>query len=337
MESLEAFGSCNDRAMKDKFFGGKYVMRFKTYTLALIAMAALAMSVAAQTLQDSGPVTAGAHEIGAMPAKAGIKIMHAEAMDAESVKGAPFCATITTEHTQPFADGNRIHTSDNSTLCRDSEGRTRREAGLNLLGASPQKSETKLITILDPVAGFHYMLDSSTKTARRMSISPSSAGAVAGRAKVAGPVGLAPKGGQVMVYGSAGMAGPDVMFDKVILKKGGSDSNEPAPVTENLGDQMIAGIHATGTRVTTTIPSGTMGNEQPIIVTSDRWFSPELKATVMTKHTDPWAGELKTQFTNMNTSEPEPSLFTVPSDYKIEDEKAGPFTIQLPPPAPAAQ
>jgi hypothetical protein len=54
-----------------------------------------------------------------------------------------------------------------------------------------------------------------------------------------------------------------------------------------------------------------------------------LKATVMTKHTDPWAGELKTQLTNVSNSEPDPSLFTVPSDYKIVDEK--PFQIKLPP------
>jgi hypothetical protein len=80
-----------------------------------------------------------------------------------------------------------------------------------------------------------------------------------------------------------------------------------------------------------------MGNEQPIVVTSERWYSPELKATVMTKHNDPWAGELKTQFTRVNTSEPEPSLFTVPGDYKIVDEKAGPFMIQLPSPAPTGQ
>ena len=35
---------------------------------------------------------------------------------------------------------------------------------------------------------------------------------------------------------------------------------------------------------------------------------------VMTKHNDPWAGELKTQFTGVNTAEPDPSLFTVPAD-----------------------
>ena len=74
-----------------------------------------------------------------------------------------------------------------------------------------------------------------------------------------------------------------------------------------------------------------MGNEQPILVTSESWYSPELKATVMTKHIDPWAGELKTQFANVSTAEPDRSLFTVPSDYKIVDDKAGPFFMtQMP-------
>jgi hypothetical protein len=78
-----------------------------------------------------------------------------------------------------------------------------------------------------------------------------------------------------------------------------------------------------------------MGNEQPILVQSETWSSPELKATVMTKHTDPWAGELKTQLTNVSNSEPDPSLFAVPSDYRIVDEK--PFQIRMPPPPPAQE
>jgi hypothetical protein len=118
--------------------------------------------------------------------------------------------------------------------------------------------------------------------------------------------------------------------ENIFFKRAGQAPDEPAPATENLGDQTIDGIHATGTRMTTTIPAGKMGNEQPILVTSERWYSPELKATVMTKHSDPWAGELKTQFTNVNTSEPDSSLFLVPGDYKVMDEKAGPFIIQKP-------
>jgi hypothetical protein len=57
----------------------------------------------------------------------------------------------------------------------------------------------------------------------------------------------------------------------------------------------------------------------------------------MTKHADPWAAELETQFTNVNTSEPDPSLFTVPSDYKIVDDRDGPVTIRMVGPAPPAK
>jgi hypothetical protein len=78
-------------------------------------------------------------------------------------------------------------------------------------------------------------------------------------------------------------------------------------------------------------------------VTSERWYSSELKAAVMTKHTDPWAGELKTEFTSVDTSEPDPSLFTVPSDYKLIEDKEGQVRIRMaapappPPPPPPAQ
>ena len=255
-------------------------------------------------------------------------------MDIEPVKGAPFCATVTTDHTQTFADGNRIHTTDSSAVCRDSQGRTRREASLNLLGAAPQNSAPKLITIVDPVAGFRYVLDGENKIAHRFAIHPLEAkgGLRIGQAAEAG------KAGQVMFYQRVGTAGPNmVLNDNVVFKKAGRLPDEPAPATEDLGNQTIEGVHATGTRMSTTIPAGRMGNEQPIAITSERWYSPELKATIMTKHDDPWAGELKTQFTNLNTSEPDSSLFAVPTGYKVMDEKAGPFMLErhLPPlPAP---
>lgn len=305
-------------------------MHSKMATLALIVITLLAGSVAAQMSPESAPaVLSGPPAIAAMPPKA-IMGMRIDSMDATPVKGAPFCATITTEHAQVFADGNRIHTTDSSTLCRDRDGRIRREATLNLLGVAAQKSVNKLITIIDPVAGVRYVLDTDHKVARRMLISPAGLAAGVGRA---GHADLPVNGEHVMIYEGAGAPGPNVFFNNVVVRKPGQDSDEPAPATESLGDQTIDGIHATGTRVTTTIPSGKMGNEQPILVTSERWYSPELKATVMTKHNDPWAGELKTQFTSVNTAEPEPSLFTVPGDYKVVDEKEGPFTMQPLPPA----
>ncbi len=258
----------------------------------------------------------------------------ADNMDASPVKGNPFCGSITSDHTQVFADGNRIHTTENSMLCRDSQGRIRREAQINLPGAVPQGDLPKIVTIIDPVAGVRYMLDSNRKIAHKMPIQPfalqpDAASKTSGQ--ISGQIAVAVKDEAV-----ATSAGPGnvVFYSSAMSAKTAGPDGTP-PNTENLGDQTINGIHATGTRLTTTIPAGSMGNEQPILVQSETWSSPELKATVMTKHTDPWAGELKTQLTNVNNSEPDPSLFTVPSDYKIMDEKA--IQIKLPPPPPPAQ
>jgi hypothetical protein len=292
-----------------------------------IAMITLATVASAQT-----PVAnAGAVQISgsaSMPGKAGMISMHVDNMDLAPVKGAPFCATVTTEHTQSFADGNRIHTTDTSSMCRDSEGRTRREAGLNLLGAGAQKAAPKLITIVDPVAGVRYLLDGENKIAHKAALPAPGTHP----SKLAD--GLPDKGGQVMIYQSMSADGPPpgpppLPAGNFVFRKFGPDANEPAPATENLGEQTINGIQATGTRITTTIPSGKMGNEKPITVTSERWYSENLKAVVMTTHSDPWAGELKTEFSSVNTSEPDASLFTVPSDYKVVDDKNGPVTIRM--------
>ncbi len=304
-------------------------MYLKAYALALIAATMLSGNIAAQTAPDSPPPSVAGGAL--LPPKGGMISMRVDGMDdAAAVKGAPFCATITTEHTQSFADGNRIHTTDTSSLCRDSEGRTRREARLKLLGAGPQNSTPELITIVDPVAGVRYMLDSENKIAHKMVLpSPNSPGA--------GPVDLPAKGEHVLMYQSAGVAGPQISTNVFFRRQIGQASNEPAPASENLGDQTINGMHASGTRMTTTIPTGQMGNDKPISVISERWYSPDLKTTIMTKHTDPWAGEIKTEFTGVNISEPDASLFTVPSEYRIVEDKAGPITIQMPPPLPPAQ
>jgi hypothetical protein len=307
-------------------------MYWKMNVLALALASALAGSAAAQGSPESGLMLSGGVGGPALQTRTGMVTMRFDTMDAAPVKGAPFCATVVTEHTQSLADGNRIHTSDSSMLCRDSEGRTRREAGLNLLEAGQQTSAPKLITIADPVAGVRYLLDSENKIAQKLPLF-----AEGGVTAAEGPGPVHAPGKQVMIYQRTGGPGSDVMFNDVTVKKIGPDSGEPAPNSENLGDQTIDGIHVTGTRMTHTIPAGKMGNEKPIIVTSERWYSTELKVTVMTKHDDPWAGELKTELKNVNAAEPDASLFAVPADYKVVDERDGPIRFKLHAPAPPPQ
>ena len=71
--------------------------------------------------------------------------------------------------------------------------------------------------------------------------------------------------------------------------------------------------------MTTTIPAGSIGNEQPILVVSEQWFSPDLKVLVMTKHSDPRSGENTYRLTNITQTEPVRTLFEVPADYTLKD------------------
>lgn len=309
-------------------------MHWKVSYLFVLITAILAAAAAAQISPDTSLMLSGGPGGPAFQAGPGMVTMRVDSMDAAPIKGAPFCATVVTEHTQSLSDGNRIHTTDSSTLCRDGEGRTRRDAGLNLLGAGQETAAPKLVTIVDPVAAVRYLLDSENKIAQKMPLMKEVRTIDAdGSASAHGPA----EGKQVMIYQRAGSSGGDVMFNDVTVKKIGPDSGENTPSSENLGDQTFDGIHATGTRITTTIPAGKMGNEKPITVTSERWYSPELKVTVMTKHNDPWAGELKTELKSVNAAEPDASLFTVPADYKVVDVKDGPIKIKLQAPLPPPQ
>jgi TonB family protein len=89
--------------------------------------------------------------------------------------------------------------------------------------------------------------------------------------------------------------------------------------TESLGKQMIDGVEAEGTRIIETIPAGAVGNERPIEIIRERWYSPELQMVVLHKSVDPRVGETTMRLTNLVRSEPDASLFQVPSDYTINE------------------
>ena len=89
--------------------------------------------------------------------------------------------------------------------------------------------------------------------------------------------------------------------------------------TENLGDQTILGFHTRGTRVITTLPAGQIGNDLPIDIISEQWFSPELELVMRSMHRDPWAGEFTTTVIRISRGEQPASLFEVPERYKVID------------------
>ena len=89
------------------------------------------------------------------------------------------------------------------------------------------------------------------------------------------------------------------------------------PVVESLGTQFMEGVAVEGTRTTMTIPAGQIGNEQPINIVSERWFSPDLKVLVMSRQSDPRFGETTYRLTGLTRAEPSPQLFEIPADFTV--------------------
>jgi hypothetical protein len=256
--------------------------------MALVGLLALGTGMYAQN-----PPPPGRGRYGPGPGGPGARFLGAEAgAPGRVVKNAPYSADMITESTQTLADGNHIRQNTTSRVYRDSEGRTRTEQSLKGLGALAGNSNLpKVIFINDPVAGTNYALNSSDKTATKSGwMRPGRSGPP--------PQNSAAKGESRRNGGYRGGNGANVK-------------------TESLGRQTIEGVVAEGTRTTTTIPAGQLGNEQPIQVVTERWYSAELQAIVLNKHSDPRTGDTITRLANISRAEPAHTLFEVPSDYKV--------------------
>src|ERR1022692_397192 len=90
---------------------------------------------------------------------------------------------------------------------------------------------------------------------------------------------------------------------------------------EPLGKLMIEGVNAEGVREVSTIDAGAIGNDRPIQVSTESWYSADLQMNVMTKHSDPRTGDESFRLTNINRAEPAAYLFQPPAGYQITERK----------------
>jgi hypothetical protein len=94
-------------------------------------------------------------------------------------------------------------------------------------------------------------------------------------------------------------------------------------VTTQLGDKHFDGVRAEGKSTVWTIPAGKIGNRNPINITSETWYSPELQVTVHSRYHDPRTGETVYRLANIRRAEPSAELFKVPEDYKVKSRGKG--------------
>jgi hypothetical protein len=231
------------------------------------------------------------------------------------VVGAPYSATITNESIQMLADGNRITQSFGGSIARDSQGRIRQDAPLPTIGTLAAANPPHIVFVRDPVAQVSYTLNLTYKTAQKMPPPPQLPPNLA-RADGAG------NGPGIIQMRDAGGPGgllPPPPPNALFIQKGIVSDDKTQETSENLGSQTMQGVLVDGVRMTHTIPAGQIGNDQPIKIVTEVWTSPELQTIVYSKRSDPRMGEQTFQLTNIQRGEPDPSLFTVPADFKVLD------------------
>lgn len=254
------------------------------------------------------------------------------------VKNLPYSADEITEVNQTLADGTRIHRETKVTVYRDSEGRTRRE--------SPES-----VTISDPVAGSTYIVNPKTNTVRKLQMSNTfiyrkAAGGEEGKTatfsvrttgdgqanievngQALDPKAVAEMIARAKAEGSAEAKGGQVMLrtpfstEPDMVKVGPMKQVAGKTETESLGKKNFDGVIAAGTRNVETIETGAIGNDRPIQIVNESWYSDELAATVYTKRSDPRTGEEIFRLTNIQRGDPPAALFQAPAEPQVNEKK----------------
>ena len=213
------------------------------------------------------------------------------------VMGKPFSGTEVRRSVQTLSDGTRVEKSDTTAYYRDDKGRVRSE-GKNIA------------LIFDPAAGFNYQLDLKTK---RYTKTPVPTNLHSYSLAVIGD-GTWTSSNSGSIAGAPGRG--TVVHTRTI---NGQPVVESKPITEELQSQVINGLYARGTRITTTIPLGSFGNDREMNVVNETWSSDDLRVLVKSVNSDPRFGVSTYELTNVVQGAPDPALFQVPVDFTKND------------------
>lgn len=241
------------------------------------------------------------------------------AVETRITAGRPYSGEAVNEFVQVLTDGNRITRSSTTKVFRDNEGRTRRETDQS-------------ISINDPVAHVSYVLDPGKRTAVKAQIAiayPSGRAVLADKVMTEEAKAEQARRREVEIRARGG---EPVVVEPTPVARGGGMGGRGGPgmvaarreagetKSESLGQRTIEGVIADGTRTTTVIAAGAIGNAQPITIVSEQWFSEELQVLVLTRHSDPRSGDSTYRLINIVRAEPDRSLFEVPPDYTVKEQ-----------------
>jgi len=203
-----------------------------------------------------------------------------QSIDITSVPNAPFSATVVTVWTRILPDGSTQTNKNHRTVARDSSGRVFQER--RSLTPDGDREVTRLTEMDYQYPNQHqlYICHPAVQVCTVYPYNPS-------------PAIITP------------MAGP-----------------LPTPTgsvtVEDLGRKTVEDLEVLGSRQTTTINAGVVGNQRAEPTIKEFWFSPRLQINLITKRFDPHVSGIQDfEVTSINQDEPDPKLFQVPADYRL--------------------
>jgi hypothetical protein len=162
-------------------------------------------------------------------------------------------------------------------IYRDLAGRTREDVSI-----PRDPTATPFVSIMDPIAGVHYSLDTEKKIARRL---------------------LYPEPWT-----------PDVNPREGLVMQSGKGICTYETTSESLGTQLIEGLVAEGKRITSVLREPKSGCGDKAV--NESWYSPELR-TILLQKTSNSMGDSVTRLEHINRLEPDSGLFQAPLDYTM--------------------
>jgi hypothetical protein len=206
-----------------------------------------------------------------------------DGVDLLPLPGMPLTGKSSIEWTRTLEDGSTVTVHLEVNLARDSAGHMYRERRSFVPANSNQEARLNEIMLFDP--------DARTKTTCT----------------------LATKTCLVTDYSRRKQF--------ILLNPGSFAHNTRFLAREDLGENTISGMKVVGTRETTTINAGVIGNENALVSSREFWYSAAIQTNLLVTRIDPREGKQIIALNDLSLAEPDPRTFEVPPGYTVLDQR----------------
>jgi hypothetical protein len=206
------------------------------------------------------------------------------------MENAPFTCNLHTEWVRSMPDGGTLTLVNQRRIARESSGRFYQERWILVPKNGPTQSKMSHIQIADPTNHTLITLVMGTNA------------------------------GTLATYGgtTSKVYKPEERFVGPLPDGSGYVTSEA------LGGDRIQGVDTVGTRITRSTNAWAVGNDRPFSSVREFWFAPSLGINLVSKVSDPRFGSQTFTVTDLTLSEPDPQLFEIVKDFKLQDSRPSP-------------